>query len=123
MTQFFDDGYVGLSAESLVQVVRLLSEPAEEGKPSFVASGVLMKLSDTVCKLLGFSGRMSIRHQALLVRALHESGYKVLYVERANDGVVGFGELITEGDFAGCTRVDLVEAVARARRRYEALTP
>ena len=116
--QFFDDGKVGISFESLLGVVRLLTAPAHDGLPDYTASGVIVHMSEKVCKLVGFSGRMSIRHQALLGRSLYELGYRVLYVERAEGGTVVFGEPITEGDFVGWTRVKLEEVVTWAKRRY-----
>lgn len=65
---------------------------------------------------------MSLRHQALLAASLRKLGYKVLYVERAAGGTVATGKTILEGDFAGCVRVDLEEAVKRFERRYKAIS-
>lgn len=115
--QFFDDGRVGLSFEPHVGTIRLLAEPARGGKPDFDASGSLVRLSDDACKLVGFSGRMGIRHQALIVRALLELGFRLLYIERSA-GTVPLGEQITEGDFAGWWRLDLEAAARRAEERY-----
>jgi len=116
--QFFDDGKIGLSLEPMIGVLRLLLEPATEGKPAFVASGVLVRMSDSVCKLVGFNGAMSIRHQALLAKSLGSMGYTVAYVERADGGTIAFGEPVTEGDFKGCVRLDLDAANQRGEQRY-----
>lgn len=122
MTQFYTGLGIGLSVEPVASVVRLLLEPATGGKPPFIASGLLVRLSDTVCKLVGFNGTMSIRHQALLAQSLYNMGYRVAYVERADGGTIALGKPVTEGDFQGCVRLDLTTAVYRAKRRYEVPT-
>lgn len=106
--RFYDDGDIGVSIELLVGAVRLLKTPGAPGEMTdYVGSGMLERVSSRVAKLLGFSGVMGIRHQALLASALLAQGYKVLYVERAAGGIIAFGEVIYDGDFAGHIRVDL----------------
>lgn len=115
--RFYDDKELGLSIEPLIGAVRLLAEPGAPGEmTAYVGSGILERVSHSVAKLIGFSGKMGIRHQGLLARALYERGYSVLYVERAH-GVAPLGELITEGDLKGHWRIDLREANGRAERR------
>ena len=107
-----------MSIEPLVGAVRLLAHPHVTGEMTdYVGSGTVMRASANIAKLVGFSGVMGIQHQALLAEALHERGYTVLYVERASGGRVALGELITEGDFAGHIRVDLLAAKDRVKKR------
>jgi hypothetical protein len=118
--RFYEDGIVGISIEPLIGAVRLLSTPNRSGEMTdYIGSGTLVRASHDVAKLIGFSGRMGIRHQALLATALLAQGYKVLYVERAAGGKVALGEPIEKGDFAGHMRVDLVKAAARAAERHQ----
>lgn len=118
--RFYDDNVVGLSIEPLIGAVRLLKAPNTSGEMTdYVGSGTLVRASAEVSKLIGFSGQMGIRHQALLATALLAQGYRLLYVERAAGGRVALGELMTEGDFAGHLRVDLVEAAARISERHQ----
>jgi hypothetical protein len=116
--QYFDDGRVGLSIEPLAWVMRLLPAPAAGGKPDFNASGVVMRVTQDICKLIGFSGSMSIRQQALIARSLRARGFRLLYVERAEGGTIPFGEVITDGDFAGHIRMDLEAVEVRIKKRY-----
>lgn len=117
MTQLADDGHVGLSLEPVTHVLRLLPAPADGPNPPYVASGLLMRMSDRVAKIVGLTGKVSIRHQRLIARTLLEAGFELLYVERIDGRTVPLAERITYGDWAGYWRLDLRVAVRRNRTR------
>lgn len=117
MTQFFDDGRIGLSFEPSGGTIRFLPEPAADGHPTYCAVGTLTMLSATVAKLSALHGDVSARHMALMVRALDAMGVRALYVERTH-GAIPLGARIESGDFAEWFRVDVAAAANRARERY-----
>ena len=111
------DGCVALTYEAIAGRYRLYDEDFEEGdKPVYVASGGIERLSDKVCKLSGLHGVLSRRHMILMTKHMLELGYTILYAERAGGHRIPGGVEITEGDFAGFARVDLVEFMARNTR-------
>lgn len=114
--KYYDDGRVGLSFEPSGGTLRFLPEPATGDHPPFDSVGTLTHLSDTVAKLSALRGKLTIRHMALLVRVLDEMGVEVLYVERAGNHTVPFGQRMMDGDFAGYWRVE----VGQARQRIGA---
>ncbi|MGE4340972.1 MAG: hypothetical protein AB7E55_34250 [Pigmentiphaga sp.] len=107
-----DDGHVAITYEDRGGTVRALAQiPESDDHPAFVAVGEVTRLSETVVKLHAFAGqRLGRRHMRLIVRLLLEQGYRVAYIDRAAGHAVPLAEQISEGDWEGWWRLDLVRA-------------
>lgn len=121
--RYLSDGIAAIEIEVLDRTVRFLNAPLVQvphDKPEFFGAVTWRRWTDTVATLVAASvpgGKLSRRHQALLVRALIAADIRVLYTERKS-GVTPLSERVTEGDFKGCWRTDLVAAVQRFERIY-----
>ena len=114
---FYDDQHVGLSVERHDATIRFLSAPAHGGKPNYIAVATARRWTDKVVSISGALGEVSMRHQALIVRVLHDAGFKWLFTERGH-GVVPMSKMSSHPAFDGWFECDLEKAVARAKRRY-----
>ena len=111
------DSYVALTYETIAGRYRFYDADFEEGvKPKYVAVASIERLSDVVCKISGLHGALRRRHMILLARHMIELGYTILYAERAEGHRIPGGVEITEGDFMGFIRVDIVKFAARNAR-------
>lgn len=105
-----DDGSVAISIQPRGGKIRLLDHvPTEdEHHPEYVGVVDFNHLKDDLVSLEGAVGAMTRRHMRLIVGHLMTEGYRIAYVDRAPGRVMPFAERISEGDFAGWWRVDLV---------------
>ncbi|MEO5698545.1 MAG: hypothetical protein ABIQ60_15595 [Burkholderiaceae bacterium] len=101
--------------------MRLFERPETGDKPPYITAGTLHQWSDRCAMLGGFTGKLSMRHQALIVRSLHAQGARYLFRERGDDNDMRVPTMFVPcpyeplSDFLIC---DLDTAMQRADRRY-----
>lgn len=117
---FFNDGTVSLGIERHDGTIRLFPAVYTEGNPDDHVGVVTFSRWTGRCAFLhaGF-GQMSMRHQALIVRALRQAGFQFMLAVR-HKGSVGLGERVDWPPLDDLMIVDLEEAAQRALRRYPA---
>lgn len=106
-----DDGVAAITYEDRGGTLRALAcIPAEDDDmPKYIAVGEVTRLSADIAKLHAFAGEMSRRHMRLIARLLLDQGYRIAYIDRANGHIMPLATRITDGDWAGWWRLDLVE--------------
>lgn len=110
-----DDGQVAITYEDRGGTIRALNHVPEADHPPYVAVIEVTRLRDDIAKLHAASGQLGRRHLRLIVRLLLEQGYRIAYVDRAPGRAMPMAERITDGDWSGWWRLDLVRARLAAR--------
>lgn len=78
--------------EPIMSTVRMLARGGTGEKLNYCAVRTLVKVSDTVVKLSGLCGKISVGQQAALVRALCDAGCRLTSYRVLRGRTAGCGE-------------------------------
>ncbi|WP_407280625.1 hypothetical protein U5817_10095 [Aromatoleum evansii] len=114
-----DNGSVAVTFEWGAATVRAIDHIPKGPQPPYKAIAQIVRMSDTVAKLIGLCGEISRGHMWLLAQLLRDEGFKTLYATRTDAHVVPMAEYLTAGDFAGHWRLDLATMQDRRRKKRQ----